>query len=146
MVNNRSNAYKEVYIILQELEENEYNKIPSEVIKAIENNMNKDYEFVLDEDLELKEHILLPETKAVLFNLFRDYLATPEQKEKIIKMQNEERQKIDLEKQQKYNIDVFANKKKENIEPKEEVALVKYNENIFVKIWNKIKTLFKKKS
>ena len=84
------NAYTEVYEIIKQLDEEEYNKIPSEVIKAIEENRNTEYEFDLDEDIELKEQELLPETKAILFNLFRDYLSTPEQKEKILKMQAEE--------------------------------------------------------
>ena len=61
--------------------------IPDEVIKTIEENRNTEYEFDLDEDIELKDQELLPETKAILFNLFRDYLSTAEQKEKIIKMQ-----------------------------------------------------------
>ena len=78
------NAYTEVYEIIKQLDEEEYNKIPSEVIKAIEENRNTEYEFDLDEDIELKDQELLPETKAILFNLFRDYLSTAEQKEKII--------------------------------------------------------------
>ena len=110
-MNNRRNAYTEVYIILKDLNEEEYNKIPSEVIKAIDENRNKEYIFELNDELELKEHTLLPETKAILFNLFRDYLATSEQKEKIIKMQNEERDKIELNKQQNYITDVFVNKR-----------------------------------
>ena len=87
------NAYTEVYEIIKQLDEEEYNKIPLEVIKAIEENRNTEYKFDLDEDIELKDQELLPETKAILFNLFRDYLSTAEQKEKIIKMQAEERQK-----------------------------------------------------
>lgn len=143
-MNNRNNAYKEVYVILKELDEEEYNKIPPEIIKTIQNNMNEEYEFELDDELELKDHTLLPETKAILFNIFRDYLATPEQKEKIIKMQNEERQKLNLEKQQKYNVDIFANNKPKEEPIKEEVELVEYNENIFTKILNGIKKLFKR--
>ena len=110
-MNNRRNAYTEVYIILKDLNEEESNKIPSEVIKAIDENRNKEYIFELNDELKLKEHTLLPETKAILFNLFRDYLATSEQKEKIIKMQNEERDKIELNKQQNYITDVFVNKR-----------------------------------
>ena len=49
-------------------------------------NMNQEYEFYLDGELELKDQLMLPETKAILFNLFRDYLSTQEQKEKIVKM------------------------------------------------------------
>ena len=99
-MNNRKNAYKEVYTILQELNEEEYNKSPPEIIEAIRANMNEEYDYELDEELELKDQQMIPETKAILFNLFRDYLATPEQKEKIIRMQNEERQKIEIKKQQ----------------------------------------------
>ena len=79
-------AYTEVYEILEQLDEEEYNKIPSNVITAIRENRNTEYEFEVDEELELKEQELLPETKAILFNIFRDYLSTPEQKEKIIKI------------------------------------------------------------
>ena len=78
------------YEILEQLDEGEYNKIPSEVIITIRENRNTEYE----EELELKEQELLPETKAILFNIFRDYLSTQEQKEKIIKMQAVERQKM----------------------------------------------------
>lgn len=73
------NAYKEVYIILSYLDEDDYNKIPLEVIDAIENNMNEEYEYYMNEDIDLSNQQMLPETKAALFNLFRDYLSTPEQ-------------------------------------------------------------------
>ena len=142
-MSNRANAYTEVYTILQDLNTEEYNKIPPEIIKAIEENMNEEYEYELDEDLELKSQPMLPETKAILFNLFRDYLATPEQKEKIIKMQNEERQKSELKKQQQYNANVFQNKTKENINQSKE--LIEYKESIFIKLINKIKSWFVKR-
>ncbi len=142
-MSNRANAYTEVYTILQDLNTEEYNKIPPEIIKTIEENMNEEYEYELDEDLELKNQPMLPETKAILFNLFRDYLATPEQKEKIIKMQNEERQKSELKKQQQYNANVFQNKTKENINQSKE--LIEYKESIFIKLINKIKSWFVKR-
>ena len=143
-MSNRKNAYAEVYTILQELNEEEYNKIPPEVIEKIEANRNEDYEYELDDELELKDQPMLPETKAILFNLFRDYLATPEQKAKIIRMQNEARQKNELKKQQMYNIDVFANRQKEDTVQlnSEKTQIVKYKENIFKRILNKIKRFF----
>ena len=104
-------AYTEVYEILEQLDEEEYNKIPSNVITAIRENRNTEYEFEVDEELELKEQELLPETKAILFNIFRDYLSTPEQKEKIIKMQAEERLKNEQKKAKQYNyaFDIHSN-------------------------------------
>lgn len=145
-MSNRKNAYTEVYTILQELNEEEYNKIPPEVVETIKVNRNEEYDYELDDELELKEQPILPETKAILFNLFRDYLATSEQKVKIIKMQNEARQKNELKKQQRYNTDVFANKqKKENIQQNnEETQIMKYRENILNRIINKIKKFFRK--
>ena len=146
-MSNRKNAYAEVYTILQELTEEEYNKIPPKVIKTIEANRNEEYEYELDDELELKDQPMLSETKAILFNLFRDYLATPEQKAKIIRMQNEARQKNELKKQQMYNTDVFANRQKENFSKpaNETMQIVEYKESIFKRILNKIKSFFIKK-
>ena len=144
-MSNRKNAYKEVYTILQELNEEELNKIPPKVVEVIKNNMNEEYNYDLDEELELKEQPMLPETKAILFNLFRDYLATPEQKEKIIKMQNEARQKNEERKQQQYSSSVEFNKKIENESSAESAAnkaLVKVEKkNIFKRILDKIRNI-----
>ena len=144
-MSNRKNAYAEVYTILQELNEKEYNKIPPEVIKTIEANRNEEYEYELDDELELKEQPMLPETKAILFNLFRDYLATPEQKVKIIKMQNEARQKNEIKKKQRYQTDMLKNKQTEKqIKPEHEtMQMIEYKENILKKIFNKIKSFFR---
>ena len=146
-MNNRKNAYTEVYTILQELNEEEYDKIPPEIIETIEVNRNEEYNYELDDELELKEQPMLPETKAILFNLFRDYLATPEQKAKIIRMQNEARQKNELKKQQMYNTDVFASRKNKNFSKpdNETMQVVEYKESFFKKILNKIKSFFIKK-
>ena len=136
------NAYTEVYEILEQLDEEEYKKIPSEVITAIRENRNTEYEFELDEELELKEQELLPETKAILFNLFRDYLSTAEQKEKIIKMQVEERRKNEQNKSEQYNSDLFASKKKVQDIREEHTELIEYKENILKRIFNKIRQFF----
>ena len=148
-MNNRRDAYKEVYTILQDLNEEEYNKIPPEIIETIKENSNEEYEFVLNDELELKEQLLLPETKAILFNLFRDYLATPVQKEKILKMQSEERKKVEEKKKQNYtNVDIFKTNKHEDIEEEtnnKEVQLVQIKkEGFFRKLINKIKLFLKK--
>ena len=146
-MSNRNNAYTEVYTILQHLNEEEYNKIPPEIVDAIRLNRNVEYEYTLNNKLDLEKQEMLPETKAILFNLFRDYLATPEQKNKIIQMQNEERQKNELRKQQLYSSNVFENRQKENVynPNKETKQIVKYKENIFKRILDKIKKFFGKK-
>ena len=149
---NYRNAFTEVYTILDYIEEEEYQKIPLNVISVIENNMNLDYEYEMNEDVDIFNQQMLPETKAILFNFFRDYWATSEQKEKIIRMQKEERLKLEKEKRLKYNPDdIFKNSslntgRIEDIKNKKlDVALIEMkNENIFIKILNKIKGIFMK--
>ncbi len=111
-MNNRKNAYAEVYSILQELEEKEYAKMPIEILEVIKQNRNTKYDYELDEDIELKNQPMLPETKAILFNLFRDYLATPKQKEAIIKIQAKARRKNEIKKKQLYSTELFINRTK----------------------------------
>ena len=144
---NYRNALKEVYVILDNLVEEDYDKIPPELIETIYQNMNGDYEFEINEKQDLFNQNILPETKAILFNLFRDYLSEPWQKEKIIRMQKEERQKNELKKKELYSTDVFVNKEKiNNVEvQKETVELLVYKENIFKKIINRIIKIFTKK-
>ena len=144
-MDNYKNAFTEVYTILQELNEEELSKIPPEIVETIKNNMNEEYKFELDDNLELKEQKLLLETKAILFNLFRDYLATPEQKEKIIRMQNEARQKNEERKRQQHSSSVEFNKKIENeslAKSTENKALVKVEKkSIFKRILDKIRNI-----
>ena len=147
VMSNYSNAYTEVYTILNCLDEEELSKIPEETLEAIEENRNNEYYYELDEELELREQPMLAETKAILFNLFRDYLSTPEQKEKIIKMQREERQRNEEKKKQEYqNTNMFERK---DIEINSNEAntnnmqlVVKKEESIFKKIVNFIKNIF----
>lgn len=106
------NAFTEVYEILKYLEEIDYNKIPSDIISVIEENRNKEYQYFVDESISLSEQKMLQETKAILFNLFKDYFATNEQKDKINSFQRAERARIENEKKDNYNENnIFVNRK-----------------------------------
>ena len=122
-MNNQKVAYSEVYTILQMLDGLEYNKIPYDVIEAIKENRSKEYTLGINSELELKNQNLLPKTKAILAVIYRDYLASPEEKEEIKNRENEERKKNEIEKRKKYNIDVFANNIEINKNIKEETSL-----------------------
>lgn len=149
-----TDAFTQVYVILNELDDEDYAKIPPEVVDAIRKNRNKEYEFEIDESVDLKDNNLLPEARALLFKIYRDYLASESQRQKILKMQNEERRKRELKKQQQYNSDVFANKKTEPIQKSEletgselqqqSIHPVPYKESIFKKIWDKLRGVFKR--
>lgn len=147
--NNRKNAYQEAYTILQELDEEEYSKIPPEVIQALKENRNEEYYYEVDEDTELKYQPMLPETRAIIFNIFRNYLATPEQKEKIKRMIAEERAKSEIKKKKQYNTEnIFKTKTQPQTQVtpvKETEALVEVKkEGVFKRFIEKIKSWFKK--
>lgn len=137
-----ANAYTQVYEIIKQLSEEEYAKIPNEVVEVIKENRNTEYKFELDDDLKLKDQELLPETRAILFNIFREYLSTLEQKERIIRIQREERKKDEQRKIEQYHSNLFANKMNNQKLPEENTETIKYKPNIFKKILNKIRELF----
>lgn len=139
-----SNAFAEVYEILNHLEEDSYNKIPTAFLEVIRENRNPDYEYIVYENIELQEHEMLPETKAILFNIFRDYLATSEQREKIINIQAEERKLNEIRKRKEYYRNKELNEKIElnNDENEEKIQLVSIESP--KTLWWKIKMLLKK--
>lgn len=121
------NAFTEVYEIISYLDESDYSKIPRDVINVIEENRNQDYEYYLDDSISFKEQEMLPETKAILFNFFRDYLSTKEQQEKIIKFQRNQRDKLEEEKRKKFNGNIFRKNEVNNTvnDAIEETSLIK---------------------
>lgn len=142
-----ANAYTEVYEILNCLDKDEYNKIPVELIEVFEENRNLDYEYEVNEEQDLTKQPMLVETKAILLNIFRDYLATPEQSQKIKQWLQADREYLEKQKQERYGNNVFENKgKKECNANKVEVQLpieIK-KQSIFQKIINTLKKIFKR--
>lgn len=134
-------AYKEVIQILKYIPKEEVNKIPDDVIKYYKDNMDVSYNFEVDETKTFEEQNLSEKAKVVLAIFFRDYWATPEQKEKIKKKEEYDINGVEEEKRQKYNTDnIFNNREKENIEEK---ALVEYKEEKwFDKFINFMKRFF----
>lgn len=139
-----ADAYTEVYEILSCLNEEEYSRIPEELIEVFEENRNLDYEYEINEDQDLSKQPMLKETKAILLNIFRDYLATPEQNQKIKKWLQEDRVYLEKQKQDKYNSNVFENNKKyEKINNETILPVVIKKQSIFYRIINKLKRIFK---
>lgn len=85
---NYPNAYKEVYVILNNMDDEEIKEIPKSIIDKIKNKMNEKYQFQLDLNKELKDQVLLKETKVILGYIFLNYLATSDQKKIINKKFN----------------------------------------------------------
>ena len=145
-MDNYYNELVEVDAILNYLNEEDYNKIPQNIINAIKENKNKNYTFNYDDELELKEQHLLKETRAILYNLFRDYLATPEQKSKIEKWQHEDRIKVELSKQEDLKKDIIFPKETTNESNTsiEQLQVIEYKDSIFRRILGWFKKILKR--
>ena len=148
MINNTyAKAYTEVLEIISHLSPEEYSKIPSEKIKFYEDNMDKEYEFKIDPEIDLDEQNISKEANAIIVSIFRDYFATEEQKEKIEQILNSNQTKLENEKREKYNPDdVFKNRKLDNtnIPNENNLPMEVKKDNFFTKFINYIKRLFSK--
>ena len=149
-IENYPNAYKEVYVILNNMNEENLKVIPQSFIDMIQRNMNNNYEFELEENVDFEKQAVLKETKVILAYIYLNYWGTEEQKNKIMQklkqdIINEEQSKP------KYNLGELLKKNQvknisSNIVAKEEIHLIEYKKkNIFVKLINIIKGLFKRK-
>ena len=144
-----ANAYTEVLEILKNISQEEYNKVPKDRINLFKHNANKEYIFNYDSNKTLEEQNVSKTARAIIAILFIDYWATDVQRDKIKTFQNNKRYQIEEENKQKYNTDIFHNKKdnaNEKItEQTENMQLMEYKENIFMKIISKIKNIFSSK-
>ena len=138
-----ANAYSEVLGILKFISKEDYEKIPNSKIELFENNQNKEYIFEYNPNKTLEEQNVSKRAKAIIGLLFRDYWATDEQKDKIIRKQNYDRQILEEQKKSMYDVEnIFKKKSYENKEVKE---MVVYKEQRwYQKLFAKILKIFKK--
>lgn len=147
MENNYPKAYKEVIEILKYVPQESVNKIPQTMIDTFKAKMDKDYDFKIDLSKSFEEQDLLDETKAIFANIFRDYWATPYQKERIVAKEKYDRQKAEEEKRNLYNADNIFKKKEINVEDENNKQELNNNLPIEVKkekFYEKIINFFKK--
>ena len=145
--NSYAKAYTEVYEILKYLDADEISKIPQEKIDFYNENRDKEYKFKINTEISWEEQNFSRKTYEIIISLFRDYIATDNQKvaiDNILKYNQEikEKEKADI-----YNPDkIFKTKTKEsiNVIADENLLMETKKENLFIKIINYIKNWFKK--
>ena len=138
-------AYTELYELLKNIDKDEISKIPKEEIKNIEDKRDLNHIFRVDKTKLLKEQDVMPETKALFIALYKKYVSPDSEKEAWEKYDKFCLNKIEEEKRQNYDPDVF---KKSKIEEKEEVKQDlpierEERKSFFRKIFEKIKNIFK---
>ncbi len=142
---NYGKAFKEVYMILKSVGEEIQYKVPTKLLEFIEENMDKDYFFILDDTISLEEQSFMDETLGIISLIWRDYLCTNEEREKITKKDEEIQNKIEKERREKYDPDdLFSNKisNQQNQALQQKVSLIEVKESFFTKLIKKLKDIF----
>ncbi|MCI8546836.1 MAG: hypothetical protein HFJ44_06350 [Clostridia bacterium] len=137
-------AYTEVVKVLNSLPDNDYRKIPEDVMLTLEKNMDTEYEYYVDLRKPLTEWKISEKAQTILAIIFRDYLATKKQKEKILDFEKVKINELEEEKRKKYNPDNIFEKRKIQEEKEEVVSLVEQKESFWKKIIKKVLFIIKK--
>ena len=146
MVNTKyADAYKEVLIIINNLIEEDYKKIPESYIKFLENNCNKEYNFEYDKSIPISEQNLLQDTKYILFGLFEKFGATDVQKQKINDFRMNYNKKLEEQKREKYDTEnIFKeNNIVEQAYNSKQPEMIEIKDNLIKSFFKKIIRIFK---
>lgn len=108
MTNTYARAYTEVIEILSYFSKEEYNRIPEEKISFYKKHMDKDYIYNINPGIDLSKQKVSKEANAILISLFRDYFATEKQRQTLNNLLNQNQEKLEKIKTEKYNYnDIF---------------------------------------
>lgn len=145
-------ALLEVYVILENTDDEVKNRIPKKFIDFIKNNMDINYKFKIEQGKELVEQDLMLETKQILALIYRDYICEENERKRLIekeseKVVNEKRRTNEIENIEKYNISFESSKiHNENRESIEENFIINIEDNKWYKrLINRILKIFKLK-
>lgn len=140
-------AYEEAFVevdeILKLMPIDLLSKIPVQFRQVISENKAKNYKADIKEPLD--EEKLKEETVIILGLIYRDFLASPEEREELQLQDAKELHKIEEELQQKYDIDnIFKNRKTIKYDENSTDLVVYKNQGILKKLFNIIKGFFNK--
>lgn len=155
-----SEALVEVLEIINCLDENEKNKIPNKIIKFYEENKSTTYKPILDLNSDnISNAILKNKTREILAGIYIDYLCDDEnQKKEYIKELHKTEYGYEEAKESEYKqLPIYAQElasfdekenetnNKSNLVESTKALVNVANQNIFARIWLKIKSFFKRK-
>ena len=141
-------AFAEVLEVLRNTDKNILKKIPEQFITFLNQNKDNQYQVNIDFTNTNWEDMVKPETQAILALIYRDYIVSPEEREKLLKEENEEQNKIENELRAKYNPDnIFKDRKmetpQETLKIESDMQLTEIPQYPwYKKIWNKILEIF----
>lgn len=133
MEDNYPKAYKEVIEILNFVPQESVDKIPQKIINVFKLKMDENHNFTVDINKNFEQQHLLEETKAIFANIFRDYWATPYQKEKIKEKEKLDRQILEEQKRQQYNPEDLFKKRQALLKETEQEQVEDYRKSLPIK-------------
>lgn len=139
-------AFSEIDEIFKLMPISFINKIPTKFRDMIHNEKSKEYQPIIEEPLE--NYTLKDETIIILSLIYRDFLCSKEEKERL-KMRDVQRMKeVEEELREKYNVDnLFKNRQKgqeyEQVQTNNSLLVIE-EKKWYKKIFNIIKRFFSK--
>ena len=133
-------AFTELCFFLDEFDDNELNKIPAKELNYYYENRDTTYNFECELDEPIEDIKMMHLTEILLANIYEKYLANDEEKQRLSKKRKDYYNKIEYEKSQNYDIDLFKNKRKET--KTQETQMIVKKDGILKRIINKIRNIF----
>lgn len=133
----------EVYAVISNVSEEKQNKIPSKVFNTFKKYEKYANDFVIVPNIDFEQQRISKESKDIIFAIALNYWLTEQERENVLKKMQEN----EIAKNKEYNPDKLFEKfseKRKNNTSNTEVVKVEKKERWYVKIFNKIKSLFKK--
>ena len=148
-------ALAEVDAIIDASDTTEQEKISSKFRNFIKMKKDPTYNFSIDNSKSLADQNIMHETKIILSLIYRSYFCSPEERERLALLDQEEQERKKAELREKYNTDNLFNRNINKVQDNQtneteneivkEESMVVYKENFFTKFINKIKQIFFRK-
>lgn len=141
-------AVAEVIEILNHSESKITNKIPEKFMQFLYDNSDNEFKVNIDFNNEHWDDTIKQNTKSILALIYRDYIISKEERDKLLKEEKERLDKEEHELREKYNPDNLFKKKNNIVQEKdtnsiENMQLIEIKEDQwFKRIWKKIISFF----
>ena len=134
-----SKTYKEVYVILSELDL--LKLLPIKVIELLKNNMDQDYNFDIVTSIPLEEQEISLDARTFISYLYLKYINKNKHEREFLEQKYYKNEEKRINENKKI---IKEEAPKEIVQPKETSIALAKKENILQKIINKIKKFFSK--
>lgn len=142
-------AYSEVNSFLEILDRENYNKIPRKLRNYFKREMDQNYIPKIDPNIPIKNQNLKRKTIAIISGLNLQYWCSEEKRIKLLEIYSNNEIEYQKKVREQYNPDnlfknrTLSNSLGESTEETNDIIVYNENKNIFIKLLEKIKSIFK---